>query len=299
MLTLSQSREYNRFKKLKEYFDVNSSVIEEYPPFANEVTSFNGNFEILEELMPGKNSTGKGITASKTTLKRSVADKLAVICTTTKAYAVKFNNGALAQQMNFRSNDIFKLKDADLLAFVLHVQELITPLLENADYIPYGVTADVLTAIVQDAQSFNGLIGQANVEASGSAVANKKINGVIKKLQSNIAQFDLLIGFFTGRNDGFVEGYRINSSVDNSHVRRSGIEGYVTNNGIPVAGAVVKITKSRKTVVTDTNGYYSLVKVMPGNYSVEIVANGHGGKTVAYRVARGKISKLDIELQAA
>src|SRR4051794_37800280 len=100
MLTQSQSREYNRCKKLKEYFEISSAIVN-YPPFADEVTNFSNNFAELEALIPTKNGTGKGITTSKTTLKRGVADKLAVICTTTKAYAVKYNNGTLAEQMDF------------------------------------------------------------------------------------------------------------------------------------------------------------------------------------------------------
>ena len=50
-----------------------------------------------------------------------MADRLAVICVTTKAYALKFNNPPLAAEMNFRANEMFKLKDADFLPFVQHM----------------------------------------------------------------------------------------------------------------------------------------------------------------------------------
>jgi hypothetical protein len=108
-----------------------------------------------------------------------------------------------------------------------------------------------------------------------------------------------LIGYFTGTNADFAAGYRINSSVDNTGIRHSGVEGFVTYNGTPLAGAIVKLANTKKTVVTDVNGFYSLIRVTPGDYSVEVSANGHGGKTIVQRIARGKVTKLDFELLAA
>lgn len=108
-----------------------------------------------------------------------------------------------------------------------------------------------------------------------------------------------MIAYFTGKNADFAAGYRINSAIDNTGIRHTGIEGFVTANGVPVAGAKVKLANGKKTVVTDLNGYYSLIKVVPGNYTVEVEANGHGSKTVVYRINRGKVNKLDFELQAA
>ena len=297
MLTLDQSREYTRFKKLDTFFDNNGSAISTYPPFQTEVAAFHDNFEQLEALIPQKDGTGTGITTGKTTLKHSVADRLAVICTTTKAYALKFNNPPLAAEVNFRANEMFRLKDADFLPFVLHMQELITPLLTDENYIPYGVTAEAITAIVTDAQNFNSLIGAADVEASGSTVANKDIDAAIKLILGNIVQFDLLIEFFTGSNPGFAAGYHINSALDNTGIRHSGIEGVVMANGEPVAGAVIKL--GGKSVVTDLYGHYSLVRVTPGDYSIEVTANGFPAKTIVYHISRGKVGALNVELHSA
>jgi len=60
MLTLDQSREYTRFKKLDTFFDNNGSAISTYPPFQTEVAAFHDNFEQLEALIPQKDGTGNG-----------------------------------------------------------------------------------------------------------------------------------------------------------------------------------------------------------------------------------------------
>ena len=298
MLAQDQSREYNRFKKLKTFFTANTTVIAPYIPFQQEVTIFSDNLVDLDGLIQGKDGTSTGITQNKTAYKHSIADRLAVICTTTRAYAVKYANAELAAEMNFKATEIFKTKDADLLPFVLHMQTLITPLLINPDYIPYGVTTEMFTDLVADAQAFNGLIGQADVSSSGSSVANQNIDAKIKLLEDNIVQFDLLVNYFIGKNDDFVAGYHINSAVDRTGVRHSGIEGVVKANGQPVVGAIVKLANG-KSVVTDLYGHYSLVPIMPGDYSIEITANGFTAKTFVYHINRGRVSTLDLELQAA
>src|SRR5437868_2627024 len=105
MLSQDQSREYTRFKKLSTFFDLNGSAISTYVPFQQEVVSFNNNLEDLDGLIPAKDGTATGITVGKTTLKHNVADKLAVICTTTRAYALKYGNTQLAAEMNFRATE--------------------------------------------------------------------------------------------------------------------------------------------------------------------------------------------------
>jgi hypothetical protein len=298
MLTQDQSHEYNRAKKLNTFFG-NTSAISTYTPFREEVNSFNDNLDYLETLIQDKNGTGAGITSTKTTLKQSVANRLAVVCTTTKAFALKYNNATLVAEMNFRANEIFRLKDADFLPFVLHVQELITPLLGDVTYSPYEVTAAVLTAIVADAQTFNSLIGKADVHVTGNTVVNKNIDSVIRLLHNNIVQFDLLIDYFNSTNPDFVAGYHINSAVDNTGVRHTGIEGIITANGQPVSGAQIKLANSTKSAVTDLYGHYSLVRIAPGDYMVEIQAKGFPSKTVVYHINRGRVSTLDLELLAA
>jgi hypothetical protein len=299
MLTIDQSREYNRFKKLKTFFDGQTTVIATYVPFHTEVTGFNNNFATLEGFIPDKNATGTGITTNKTDLKHSVADRLAIICTTTKAYALKYDSQQLAAEMNFRANEMFKLKDADFLPFVLHMQSLITPLIVDVNYTPYGVTNEMIAGIVTDAQIFNNLIGLADVETSGNTVADENINAAIKALQNNVVQFDLLVDNFLAINPGFVSGYHINSAADNTGVRHSGIEGVVTANGQAVAGAVIKLADTTKTATTDLYGHYSLIRVSTGDYSIEVHAPGFASKTFVVHINRGRVSTLDFELQAA
>jgi hypothetical protein len=227
MINQEQSREFTRCTKLAQFLGTNQPVYAGFAPFAEEVTDFDNNMLVFINLIPDKNVTTTGITEDKTALKEKVAVALGLICGKTYSYALKQNNEELAAQVNTTAYKIFRIKDSDLHGFAANIVEVITPLLTDTEYIKYGVTAATLDAVMQTVNDFTALIGKADVTGSGSTVASAAIDKVIDKLRLNIKHFDLLIDEFSATNPEFVNGYHINSEVQNTGIRHSGIEGYV------------------------------------------------------------------------
>lgn len=299
MINQQQSREYNRTKKLQKYLSETTTVYENYEPFAEEALDFNKNSKSFEDLVPDKNHTGTGITTDKTGLKHTVSDALERVCKKSYSYALKYNNPQLAALVNTTADKIFKIKDAALLGFVNTIIEAITPLLADANFIKYGITADQLNAIAANANSFNSLIGAASVTDSENTVANTAINKVIEQIHENIKHFDLLVDEFAESNPGFVQGYHLNSTIDNTGMRHSGIEGYVRNkNGEAIVGAKVKLQGTLKTATTDLKGYYHIERTDPQDYMVECSAEGYTTQTKLHHISRGKTDEMDWELAA-
>lgn len=301
MITQEQNREYNRSSKLEQYLakDQSKSVYAGYEPFNDEATDFDGNFESLTQLIPDKNHVTTGITTDKRGFKQRISDELGLVCRKTYSYALKYNNSELAAQVNTRADLIFKMRDADLLGYAQGIEEIITPLLNDANYIKYGVTAKQLGDIVADATTFNSMIGEADVTGSENTVANTAIDKVIDKLRLNIKHMDLLVDEFAESNPEFVQGYHLNSEVDKTGIRHSGIEGYVrTKEGEPVANATVKLQGTTKTAVTDLKGYYHIDRAHPDDYMVECSAEGYATQTKLHHISLGKTDEMDWELQA-
>jgi hypothetical protein len=299
MITQEQSREYTRCTKLSQFLGQAAGVYSGFPPFADEVTAFNANLADFTSLIPGKNGDNTGITTGKTELKHSIADALGLICRKTYSYALISNNQQLAAQVNTRADKIFRMRDADLLGFATEIQQVITPLLTDADYIKYGVTAAQLSDIVADATTFNAMIGKADVANSTNTLANAAINTVIDALRLNIKHMDLLVDEFEAANPAFVQGYHINSEVGEAGIRHSGIDGHVRTGGAtgtPVANATVSLQNTGKSAVTDLNGYYHLDRVTPDDYMVVCSANGYASQSKLHHVSRGKIDEIDWEL---
>jgi carboxypeptidase family protein len=301
MLTLDQSREYNRFKKLSGFFANNGATIATFIPFKTEVDSYNLHFQSLDALIPNKGVATVGITSEKASLKEKIANELGLACKKTRSYALLNNHPQLALATNTRADKILRMKDSEILAFTQSIQTLVTPVLANPDFIPYNITAATLTGIVTDATSFNGMIGKANTTAAAGTTANTAINVAIKNLCSNITHFDLLVDEFESSNTAFIQGYHINSSIDTTGMHHSGIEGTITSKATaqPIANATITISalnKTDKTFTTDMNGYYHADRISTGDYTITIAATGFTSQTLTHHIVRGKIDEVDVAL---
>ena len=300
MLTNYQLEEYRRFKTLKEWFALppNFAIYTTYAPFAAEVGTYTANFAILDALVPNKDVVTEGITADKLALKHQGANTLAVIMDKTRAYALHYNFAALAAQMQTNAGDIFQTNDEDYQAYFISITNSInTTAMPDPNYAQYGVAAGDITAVLAIATSFNTLIGQAKNLASTATAANTDINAAIKTLRTSITQFDLLIGHFLQTNTDFVIQYNINSAVDNSPIRHTGIEGIIRDGATtnPLSGVTVKLLGTNKSAITDLMGHYSIIRVKTGDYQVECSYPGRTTQTHVFHIRRGHIEPFFLQ----
>ena len=299
MLSRIQAREYNRFKKLEDFLKAETEVYASFAPFAGEVTAFTDNLQNLEKLIPAKAESTLGITTDKTLLKRELSSATALVCLKTRAYALRFQQPELAAQMDTSATRIFKMKDADVMGYTTSVVNLLTPMLPDAAYIPYGITATSLDAITVMATHFNNLIGVVRQTETNSTVANTEIDKVIALLHIHIKHLDLLIGEFESTHHGFVQGYHINSSADNVGIRHSGIQGMVRDGGgQPIVNATIQLEGTDKKTVTNLAGIYHLNRVATADYIVQVSATGYTSQQVAHHISRGKMDELNFQLDA-
>ena len=296
-LTKKQSQEYNRAAKLSIFFEHEKVTIDTYEPMREEVDEFEVNFGEMKTAAGDKEGDSKGITKSKEELKQDTADKTAEICSKTKAFALKQKNTELAAAMSLRADEIVRLKDADVKSVVEHVVKTVTPLLGDATFKKYAVVKEDLDEATKLADSFTELIGKASEDDSHNTVANTDINDAIKKLLGNYEQFDLLMDHFEKTHPEFVEGYDINSRLDNTGVRHSGIEGTVkVKGGVALANAKIRLLDSDYETESDMVGLYRLVKVKVGTYRVEVSCDEYMTVEKIITIKRGKVVEMNWEL---
>ena len=296
-LTKKQSQEYNRAAKLSIFFEHEKVTIDTYEPMREEVDEFEVNFGEMKTAAGDKEGDSKGITKSKEELKQDTADKTAEICSKTKAFALKQKNVELAAAMSLRADEIVRLKDADVKSVVEHVVKTVTPLLGDATFKKYAVVKEDLDEAAKLADSFTELIGKASEDDSHNTVANTDINDAIKKLLGNYEQFDLLMDHFEKTHPEFVEGYDINSRLDNTGVRHSGIEGTMkVKGGEPLEGVKIRLLDSDYETESDMVGLYRLVKVKVGTYRVEVSCDEYMTVEKIITIKRGKVVEMNWEL---
>ena len=296
-LTVIQAQELTRADKADIFFDHKKDVYDAFVPFKNEVTDFRLNLTGLKGVLHKKNVVTTGITTDKNTLKHDVAEMAALICRKTRAFALKMKDDQLAAQTNYFEDRIFRMRDTELLPWVTSLVNIITPLLPNAEFTPYGVTAGALSNLAAKAKEFDGLIGKAPEMESHATEGDNEINEWIKKLRANYEQFDLLIDEFAEKDPEFVQGYHINSSVDKIGVRHTGIQGIVkAKDGEGIGGAVIKLRGSHYETKSDLFGNYRLEKVRAGDYIIDVTADSYEPATLIHHISKGKIDDHDFVL---
>ena len=302
MLNLNQSDEYRRFSRLSIFFGMpaNVTIIGTFVPFEEDVALYQTHFGILDGLIPNKGALSTGMTGGKTLLKDGIAKVMGLVCGKTKVFAIKTGNTELEAAVNVTESDILRMKEADLLPFVINTNAAITPFLTNILYTPYGVTAAILAAQLTKANSYNSLIGAAGVIITTDKIANKNINAAIKVLQTDLKTFDLLIDDFDVTYPNFVEGYHSNAMVQHVGIHHSGIEGTVTDKltGAVIFGATIRIIGLTKSSSTSLLGKYLISPVAPKDYQVQVSAPGYVTITVVHHIFSGAIGVLDFAMTA-
>lgn len=297
MLSITQSREFNRASRLQVYLNGSTSIYNTYPPFAKAANSFITNVAVFATHATNKEASGTAETRTKTQLKTAVADGLGDICSTAHAYAVDVNDNNLLLKTDVTESDILRMKDADVLPFTKTILALFTPaLMADPEFITYEITATAIAKVLADATAFDGKIGVASVVDAGASNANTQLNNVIKLIRANIAQMERLLVRFKTSHPAFVTGFAQNSVLENTGVRHSGIEGKVTVGGVAAAGAIVSIVGTTKTATTDATGSYSIIGVQAGDYQVTATLAGHTTITKTEHISRSHIDELNFEL---
>jgi hypothetical protein len=298
MLTLLQSQEYTRAKTLGKFFAANDTITPTFAPFDDEVDKFNLNVGLFDDLIPNKDNVSTVFTTEKDGFQHATATGLAAVGKKTRSYAITNGLTELAGQMNFTADDVMNKKDADVLGFAQSVQTLVTPLLAVTAFGPYNITAATLDAIITNATSFNGLIGQAKGTASLNTAANADINGVIDDIHVNIDHFGLLVDEFAVPFPDFVTGYFINSAREETGVHHSGIKGTVTSKatGLPLENITITLSaegKATKIAVTSLTGVYSLIGLRAGDYTMTVSGEGVVTQTSIQHIFKGKVLEVD------
>ena len=300
MLNLNQSDEFRRFSRLDIFLLIpaNVTIIATFGPFADDVALYHTHFGILDGLIPNKGALSTGVTEGKTTLRDGIAKAMGLVCGKTKVFAMKTGNTVLEAAVSVTESDILRLKEADVLPFVINTNAAITPFLANVLYTPYGVTAAILATQFTNATSYNGMIGAAGVIITTDKIANKNINAAIKVLQTDLKTFDLLIDDFEVTYPNFVAGYHSNAKVQHVGIHHSGIEGTVTDKitGAVIFGATIRIIGLTKSSVTSLLGKYVISPVAPKDYQVQVSAPGYVTQTVVHHINSGVIGVLDFAM---
>lgn len=71
----------------------------------------------------------------------------------------------------------------------------------------------------------------------------------------------------------------------------------IDDENLPLAGADVLITNSETFTYSDNNGFYSIKKLQPGNYELEVTYFGFHTQTIPFEIQTNQSTVVDIQMQ--
>ena len=160
-------------------------------------------------------------------------------------------------------------------------------------FLTYKITALTIAGILNDATTFNTLIGSTKEDSNELSTANDSMDLVIIKLHADINSMDRTIKFLASDFPDFVSGYEKNKALPILGVKHEGLQGNVTKLGLPVQGAIIKV--GNKKAISDAQGNYTMYH-RPGKISVTITTASGETKTIIIEVFFRKMTTLNFEL---
>ena len=300
MLSLDQSNEFRRFKKLVDFLRAFFKVFQGYDPFRYDSDDLITNFGIFDGLIPNKDVLVTAVTGEKAVKKDKLIKKAVFVSKKARAFAKKKKDKQLEGQVKINKSTLKRCKEADVEGLIIKVVDVIrSKILPDAGFAIYLITDDTLTDVLDLAADFKKAIAAPGLAANSLSVAGSQIDAVIEKLHENLEQLELLVDFFEETDAAFVEGFYLNSKLEELGVQHNGLHGTVVNavTKEPIAGALVAVVGTKRSKVANENGVYDLERVRNGACTIEASANGFVSKQAAYRFKRGRHDDLDFELE--
>jgi len=128
-----------------------------------------------------------------------------------------------------------------------------------------------------------------------SAASNYAMPEALAKAFKAIEHMNILMrSYFGDTNKTMVEEFALSSQILSTGIHHTGIEGLVTQDGLPLANATVQIAGTDKVTKTDLEGHYIISKIKAGDYTVE-ASNASGEKvSKLVHVSQGHTEALDL-----
>ena len=239
---------------------------------------------LLKTLIPQKDYEAiTGIVSNKTDLKAVIADTLEEIGHTTLAYCTEENQIALAASFHYSSWDVLKMKEEDILPMVKRISKLLTPLLTDVKFMEYEITDAMLASLLVIANTYDESIATKGTTSNDTSAANTSITEVCLTMLAQIRQIRLLNARYKKSQPDFYKDLILNTRTQHPATRSTGIQGHVLNKlGKGIPGLTVRIVGTDLFATTDADGYYIIVKLFIGTYTLQ--TSNEGGDSDLHEV---------------
>ncbi|MBK8981826.1 MAG: hypothetical protein IPM38_05745 [Ignavibacteria bacterium] len=202
----TQKNKYSMYSGVRAYLDDHSAGYEGNEEFKEHMNSFKS---ILQEIADKEDERSKatlGKVRYKVKVRKSVIDHALAVAGAIYSFAKKSGNNDLRESVDFRKSDLMKLRDAVLEIELNSIKDKAVQ--NSAEIARYGITADDLTAFLNEIVRYKDALGAKNTGSATMTGAIKTMVSLFKDADSLVDSIDRFMEKYKIDDKDFYDGYK-------------------------------------------------------------------------------------------
>ena len=185
--------------------DVNPSVWQSLPAFADAYTDLKARVHNIQALGQSQSQDNSGLTQDKQNSRQTMCDLALPIASAVHAFAVKSKNNQLATQVDFSMSDLMGGRDVQSIHRCQSIYDLASS--NAASLGTYGLTAEKLTALNAAVAAYNLFMSRPRDARVQGKTVTGNLQGEFDAADEDLLVMDDLINQFSPAHQKFVDDY--------------------------------------------------------------------------------------------
>lgn len=290
----TQRAKLDSCNRVKDFNTRYASALATIPEYALEQANFQAALDIINEasqVQAAAEGTTSDATKNAKEAMGNIVNKYALRAT---VKARQLNNITLVNNLN---RPVTYITQAPKVLAVQRANDIKTHISNNLAALT-NITAANITEMEAAINAYDEIKDDPTID-----VQTRKATGT-NPLPAAFAQatlaidnmHDLVTSYFATTNQQMVDELTLAKQILNTGIFQTGVEGIVTKNGTPVAGATVTLLGTNKTATTDSKGYYIIAKIKVGEYTLEVKTNTGETASKTVYINRGNFEIVNFAL---
>ncbi|MES2544807.1 MAG: hypothetical protein V4548_07970 [Bacteroidota bacterium] len=295
----TQIDQYDMLLTVENHFDDNPTLWNANVPVTAAKTLLSAKIDAIATEVALQLVNPTGITIDKANLRTDLENKGYVLSAALSGYASATpNKTELYNRVHFAKSDFPRFREAELIGIITNLHRDATA--ELANLAPYGVTAAILTALLNANNAFGVIMKNPNEAIARRKSATDKIADLLPDVLLFLeTRLDNLIVGLTTAQPQFVTMYSslraLNSTATNPLSLTITTLEAVTN--LPIANVNIELVGEGITRVSSDRGYNTVQNLVSGNHQLGTSHPNFVSQTIPFTVVSGETTELVVVLE--
>jgi hypothetical protein len=309
-MTSEQESRFSMQLVARDFLTANATITATLPSYAGFFTAVTTGITQIQSIREQQEFDKTGIAVNKTQLKTNLIALSIDVSRKVVAYATIVNNAVLLKEVKYTESELKKSADTILKDRCQVIYDRANANL--AALATYGVTAAILTNLLNALNSYNTSIPKPRLGIADKKLATEQLAILLKSVDDNLAKIDALVEIVRVTQANFYSEYKNARKVVETGVGSLSVKGKITDSvsGVGLKGATITFTADAGTKTTKAGsdlatkvkksadmGGFNIKSLSEGSYNVTISKPGYKDAVVTVYVTNGELSVVDVQLE--